>query len=476
MNKKRLVFMIFLLTQFSAIQILAQQATVFTTAKNTNLRITETGNLKFRTAHQPLEREVCVFVDSHKKFQKFIGIGSALTDASAETFFKLPEKIQREFLTAFFDKEKGIGYTFARTHINSCDFSSDIYTYVKENDSLLNSFDISHDRQFRIPFIKMAIDAAGGKLPMFVSPWSPPAWMKDNNDMLHGGSLLPKYYDSWANYFVKFIKAYEAENIPIFALTVQNEPMAKQIWESCIYTSVQERDFVKNHLGPILAKSGYQDKKIIIWDHNRDLIFQRAMDVLNDSEASKYVWGIGFHWYETWTKSNMMFDNVYKTHESFSDKHLLFTEGCVESFDMKRINDWSLGERYGYSMINDFNCGVEAWTDWNILLDETGGPNHVGNFCFAPAIGDVKHGKLLFTNSYYYIGQFSKFIRPGAQRINSTSNRDNLMVTAFQNSDNKIVVIVMNKSEKQVNYRLFINSKETATVSLPHSISTIIVD
>lgn len=460
----------------SGLQVFAQQATIYTTAKNTALRITKTGTQGFSTANQPVETQVCIFVDTNKQFQTVLGIGSALTDASAETFYKLPENLQNELLTSFYDKEKGIGFSFARTNMNSCDFSSESYTYVKDNDSLLQSFDISHDLKYRVPFIKKAIAASGGKLPMLISTWSPPAWMKDNNNMLLGGSLLPKYQNTWANYFVKFIHAYEAENIPVFGLTVQNEPMAKQKWESCIFTAKQETDFLKNYLGPTLANHGLQDKKIIIWDHNRDLLYQRAKDLLNDPEAAKYVWGIGYHWYETWTGGSMLFDNVRNVSESFPDKHLLFTEGCIEKFNINRLHDWSLGEKYGNSIINDFNNGVEGWLDWNIILDENGGPNHVGNYCFAPVIADTKGKKLTYTNIYYYLGQFSKFIRPGAKRIISSSNRDNLITAAFQNPDNKIVVIVMNKSEKMMNYQLFINSKETEIKSLPNSISTIIVD
>src|SRR5678815_5497684 len=138
----------------------------------------------------------------------------------------------------YYDKDKGIGYTLGRTNINSCDFSSDTYTYVTDGDKELKSFNLGHDEKFKIPLIKKAIEAAGGKLDLFVSPWSPPAWMKDNNDMLHGGKLKPEFYDSWANYYVKFIQAYEKEGIPVWGLTVQNEPMAKQTWESCMYTAV----------------------------------------------------------------------------------------------------------------------------------------------------------------------------------------------------------------------------------------------
>ena len=447
---------------------------VYTTADSSTYRLSVTDTLEFTEKGQPFENEVTVFVDPSKTFQTYFGIGAALTDAAAETFYKLPKDKQQEFLNAYFDTEKGIGYTVARTNINSCDFSSDMYTYVTDGDKELKTFNIEHDKKFKIPFIKEAMAAAGGKLNLFASPWSPPSWMKDNNDMLQGGKLKPEFYDSWALYFAKFIKAYEKEGVPVWGATIQNEPMAKQRWESCIYTATEEKDFLKKSLGPILEKEGLKEKKLIVWDHNRDMIYQRALTYFNDPEASKYIWGIGFHWYEAWSGGTPMYDNLKLVHEAFPDKHLLFTEGCAESFNATRYNAWQLGEKYGKNMINDFNNGMEGFTDWNIILDETGGPNHVQNFCFAPVHGDTKTGQLIYTNAYYYIGHFSKFIKPGAKRIISSSSRSQLLTTAFKNEDGKLVVVVMNESNIKTPYSIWINGKAAALTSLPHSIATLI--
>ena len=453
-----------------------KKVTVYTTADTANYRLTKTdSNLVFTDFGQPKETEVCVFVDPGKTFQTFLGIGGAITDASAETFAKLPKEKQQEVMQAYFDADKGIGYTLARTNIHSCDFSSGSYTYVKEGDKELKSFSIDHDKQYRIPFIKQAIATAGGKLTLYASPWSPPGFMKDSTHMLRGGKLKPEYYDAWANYFVKFVNAYEAEGIPVWGLSIQNEPMATQRWESCIYTAEEEGKFLKNNLGPALEKAGLGNKKIIIWDHNRDLIYQRASTTLSDPDVAKYVWGIGFHWYETWTGGDMQFDNLRRVAETFPDKNLIFTEGCVEAFKMEKINNWYLGERYGHSMINDFNAGTVGWTDWNILLDETGGPNHVQNFCFAPVHGDTKTGQVYYTNSYYYIGHFSKFIKPGAKRVISSTNRHDLISTAFINEDGKLAVVVMNEGDKKLPYRLWIGGKAVQVTALPHSIATLIL-
>lgn len=446
---------------------------VFTTADSTNLRLSPGETLTFSPFGQPFENQPCVFVDPAHQFQTFVGIGAALTDAAAETFAKLPPAKQTELLQAYFDPQKGIGYTLARTNINSCDFSSDMYTYVDENDRELKSFSLAHDERYKIPFIKKAIAAAGGNLPLFVSPWSPPAWMKDNQNMLQGGKLKPEFFDAWANYYVKFIQGYEKMGIPIWGLSVQNEPMAKQTWESCIFTAQEETDFIKNHLGPTLEKNGLADKKLIAWDHNRDLIYQRASTYLSDPEAAKYIWGIGFHWYEIWN-GGRQYENVKRVAEAFPDKHLLLTEACNYPFSWQTFEQWTWGEQYGENMIHDFNNGAVAWTDWNILLDETGGPNHVKNFCFAPIHAKTQAGSLHYMNSYYYIGHFSKFIRPGAKRIVSSSNRAQFLTTAFLNPDGSMVLIVMNQSKEKISYHLCLGEKAVETVSLPHSIVTMV--
>ncbi|QGK75720.1 glycoside hydrolase family 30 beta sandwich domain-containing protein [Flavobacterium sp. SLB02] len=448
---------------------------VYTTAENTNLRLSLSNNLISKPTLKQTNSTVSIQLDINKTDQTFLGIGGAITDASAEVFARLSPKKQQEFLTAYYNKNKGIGYSLARTNIHSCDFSSDSYTYVQEGDKDLKTFNIDHDRKYRIPLIKKAIETAGGKLTLFVSPWSPPAFMKDNNDILHGGVLLPEFAQSWANYYAKFIKAYEKEGIPVWGLTIQNEPMAKQRWESCIYTPEAERDFLKNFLGPTLEKEGLGDKKVIIWDHNRgDMLTTRANLVFSDPEVSKYAWGIGFHWYETWNGGTPKFESVGEVHKAFPDKNLIFTEGCIEKFDATKFQFWGNAERYGLNMINDFNNGTVAWTDWNILLDQNGGPNHVGNFCFAPIHADTTKDELIYTPMYYYIGHLSKFIRPGAKRIIQTISDKNLISTSFKNSDDKIITVVMNQSDKEIVYTV-INHDLQNTITIPaHAMQTIV--
>ena len=455
-------------------QIAGKQAIVYTTAESTTFRLTATDTLTFRPSQPTSEGKLYVFVDPRKTFQPFLGIGGALTDAAAETFAKLPAGRQEELLAAYYSTDRGIGYTLGRTNINSCDFSSESYTYVTEGDRDLRSFSIAHDLRFKIPLIKRAMAASGNRLKLFASPWSPPAYMKDNNDMLHGGHLRPEYFPAWAMYYTKFIESYRREGVPVWGITIQNEPMATQTWESCVYQSADERDFLKNHLGPVMARQGLRDVNIIVWDHNRDLIVQRAQAIYDDPAAAKYAWGIGFHWYEDWSGGQQMYGNVALVHRLYPDKHLLFTEGTPANFDSTAYGRWSLGEAYGRSMINDFNSGAEGWTDWNILLDERGGPNHVGNFCFAPIHADTRTGELIYTNSYYYIGHFSKFIRPGARRILAVPSRSMLLTTAFVNPDGSVVVVVMNPTDKRGAYNVVVGSVSAELNARPHSIQTVV--
>jgi glucosylceramidase len=446
------------------------QVAVYETAQMTAHRLTRVADAQLAPGRPLDETRNYVFVDAGKAFQTVIGIGGALTDAAAETYYKLPEPRRHELMRAYFDPADGIGYNFGRTHINSCDFSSESYCYVKDGDTALATFSVEHDLRYRVPFIKEAIAAAGGKLRLLASPWSPPAWMKGNGDMLHGGTLKPEYRESWARYYVAFIRAYEKEGIPIWGLTVQNEPLAVQTFESQYLTAEGERDFIKNFLGPTLVKNGLADRRLMIWDHNRTFMYQRVSVILDDPEAAKYVWGVAYHWY-----SDPAFGNVAQVREAYPQAHLMLTEACDYPYDIAKIHDWNWGEQYGAAMIEDFNNGAEAWTDWNVLLDEKGGPNHVGNLCYAPVHADTRTGELTFMNSYYYIGHFSKFVRPGARRIISSSTKDALKTTAFLNTDGSIAVVVMNATDSAEAFSLCVGSGTAALGSPAHSILTCVI-
>ncbi len=169
-----------------------------------------------------------------------------------------------------------------------------------------------------------------------------------------------------------------------------------------------------------------------------------------------------------------MFNNLDQINDAYPDKNLIFTEGCNEKFDTAKYQFWPNAERYGKSIINDFNQGTVAWTDWNILLDETGGPNHVSNLCFAPVHADTRTGELIYTPSYYYIGHFSKFIRPHAKRVGTAASRSALLSTSFLNEDGTMVTVVMNMTDKPVTYKLYVGGQAIEEVIMAHGIQTVV--
>jgi glucosylceramidase len=405
-----------------------------------------------------------VWVDPDRRFQTIEGFGGAFTEAAAVTWQALDAERREGFLRDCFDAESGHGYTLCRVHINSCDFSLGNYAHVETpGDLALESFSIDRDRSALLPFIQAAQRVAGRPIKLLASPWSPPAWMKTNGQMNHGGALRADCRAAWAQCYVRFIRAYEAEGVPIWGVSVQNEPAATQRWDSCLYSAEEERDFVRDHLGPALEGAGLGHVRIVVWDHNRDLMVERAGVVYRDAEAAKFVWGTGFHWY-----GEDHFDHVQLLHDAWPDKQLLFTEGCQEGGP--HLGSWELGERYARSMINDLNRWTVGWIDWNLLLDEHGGPNHVGNLCSAPILS--VGGALAHQSSYHYLGHFARFVKPSARRVLCAATRQALECTAFVNPDESLVTVAMNRTEEAQAFRLVVAGDAVVAELPPRSIAT----
>jgi glucosylceramidase len=446
------------------------------TARDSPHRLSEQPPLPALTepaARSSAAQRSSVYVDSGRRFQVVEGFGGAFTEAAAVTWQALSAPQRTALLQACFspDPALGHGYTLCRVHMNSCDFALGNYAHLAvPGDTALEHFSIERDRRHLLPFIQAAQAAAGRPIKLLVSPWSPPPWMKSNGQMNEGGHLLPEYRSTWARCFVRFIQAYEAEGVPIWGVSVQNEPEAHQRWDSCLYSAEEERDFVRDHLGPELAAAGLGHVRIVIWDHNRDRMVERAATVLRDAAAAQYVWGTGFHWY-----GENHFEHVQMLHDAWPDKQLLFTEGCQEGGP--HHGEWALGERYGRSMINDLNRWTVGWIDWNLVLDETGGPNHVGNLCSAPLLVDRASDAVLAQSSYHYIGHFARHVQPGAQRLLCASTREDLEASAFVNPDGRCATVVMNRSEQAIAMTLRIDGRElqslTVAVEMPaRSIAT----
>lgn len=400
--------------------------------------------------------------------QEIVGFGGAFTDASATLFSKLNADLQDEVIERYFGKS-GLGYNMGRVHINSCDFSTSSYSFDDtENDWDLKNFDTSlkRDSWTLIPLIKRAQAAIhsryAGKqsLKLLASPWSAPWWMKTGRTMI-GSSLRPECQAVWANYIGKWIQAYNDKGIPIWGITVQNEPESSNIFESTKMPAHEQAEFVARHLGPTL-KGRHPQVKIFAYDHNKDHLVDYANGVAHGEggAALKYLDGMAYHWY-----AGDFFQNVAITKTKFPNLMLLASEATYEKSHFANHDspswDWSNGLGYAHDIIGDLNAGSSGWIDWNLILDGTGGPNHVGNVCDAAMIVDIGQQKVHPHPQYYFIGHFSKFFRAGSRSLTTwvdgtavhwkkrhsygvCDQSDGLQATSVKNPTGEIAIVVLN--------------------------------
>ena len=383
-------------------------------------------------------------------YQTIYGFGAAFTECAVYNLCKVTAARKAEVLNAFFNPYTGAGFSLMRTAINSCDFSLAMYDYDgTSNDYNLANFDMSHDMKWMIPTIKQALRVPGANFKLFGSPWAPPAWMKTSNNRLGaagggGGSLRTDCYNSWANYFVKYINTMKANGIPIWGITIQNEPAYDAYWEACVYSAAQERDFLKNSLGPVFDTNKI-DAKIMIWDHNKDLIVDWANTILGDANAAKYAWGVAYHRY-----AGDLFQNLSTTHDNFPAYPMIATECSVR-------DTWTEAERMAHEIIGDLNNWSGGYLTWNLDTDYNGGPYHnrpEPGSCVGPIVLDsATNGIKIFPN-YYYMTHFSKYFQPGAVRVMSSLAGSTLEITTCKNTDGCIVVSVLNKSATAVPFKI----------------------
>jgi len=408
-------------------------------------------------------------------YQKIIGFGGAFTESAASVIGRLPASRRAEILNAYFSPG-GSSYTLCRVPIGSCDFSLNSYSYDETpGDTSLTGFSIAHDKEALIPLIKSAMAVPGAEFLLLASPWTPPSWMTTKGRLVaRNNHLKREYFGTYAEYLAKYIKAYASEGLNISYMTVQNESWSDSgKWETTQFQPQETVDFVKA-LAPVFASNSI-GSKIMIYDHNKGLnksgenqIKHYADRVFSDGDAKKSIWGVGFHWYgETQTDP---FTDMKVTHEAYPDQHLIHTEACAEGGP--HPNDYAVGERYGHDIIGCLNNWTEGWIDWNLVLDSRGGPNHSNNFCSAPVLADTATGKLIYNPSYYYLAHFSKFFRPGAVVISTTSSDPGLEAAACRNPDGKSAVVVMNRTEKPIGFKLKSGTQIIKPTIPPHSITT----
>jgi glucosylceramidase len=458
-----------LLVLFSLFFLLihSQSISVVQSVSGTSDRLTPKAPISF-TSTRP-SNPVTLQVNHNERYQQVLGFGGALTEAAAYVYSQLNPTLQNELIESYFGTS-GNQYSVCRTHINSCDFSLASYSFDdSNNDYNLNNFSIAHNQQYLFPFIKKVLSASVNQVRLFGSPWSPPAWMKTNHEM-DGSSTPgliqdPKIFASWALYFSKTVTDFNSVGIPLWGVTIQNEPEFAAPWEACCYTAQQQRDFLKTYLGPQLRKD-HPNLKIMIFDHNKDHVANWVQTITSDATAAQYVDGTAFHWY-----SGPDFPNLAQAHRAAPNKFLLATEACNSP---PSIGNWQHGEKYGYDIIGDLNNWAVGWTDWNVLLNLQGGPNHLNNYCDAPILADTSKQSLIYQPPYYYMGQISRYITPGSYIINSTVSGGSLWAVTAETSNGKTVVVVQNQNNNAIQYTLQ-DGNHYATVDSPaHSIQTLV--
>ena len=446
-----------------------------------------------------LESPARIKLNPSQKFQTITGFGGSFTESSAYLLNKLSKKNRDTILQAYFSEE-GANYSLTRTHMNSCDFSLSQYSYSPvEDDMELEYFTVKEDKDDLIPMIKDAMKVSKNGFKIIASPWTAAPWMKDNKKWV-GGKLLPKYYDTWALFFSKYADAYKEEGIDIWGFTVENEPHGNSDnWESMHYSPEEMTTFVQHHLGPKLEADGKENLKILGYDQNRAGLKEWVDVMFKDEASSKYYDGTAIHWYES--TYEVFPEALQYAHHKAPNKYLIETEGCIDSqvpewnndawYWKKEATDWGWDwasdkdkhlhpkyapvNRYARDIIGCLNNWVDGWVDWNMVLDRQGGPNWFENWCVAPVIVDPEKDEVYFTPLYYTMAHFSKYIRPQAQVIGLENSDTDLQVTAAQNTDGSIAVVVFNEGKIKKSFKLQLEEKEILVNIDAQALQTIIV-
>lgn len=409
-----------------------------------------------------------IYIYPDKKRQEIYGFGGAFTESSGYCYAQLSKEEKEKVLNWYFSEE-GLQYNMGRTHINSCDFSLSNYCACDDKeDGDFKSFTLKREEQYIFPLIYDAMDKAGQKLPLLLSPWSPPAYMKTNHSMNGGGKLKENYYGRWAKYIAHYITEMKKREMNVRWLTVQNEPNATQVWDSCRYTVKEEATFIREFLGKELEKSNLSDIGIYVWDHNKERACKRLEEILEVKGTREYVKGVGVHWY-----SGDHFENIEMLRQYYPELDILFTEGCVEYSKFDKEDEVKNAELYAHDMIGNFKSGLNGFLDWNLLLDEQGGPNHVGNYCAAPIMCKKDWEGVERHLSYYYIGHFSRYVKQGARVIWLSKYTANIEGVAFLNPDGERVVVLLNQTEYSIKAKVGEEKRGTFVELAPHSIVTI---
>ncbi len=482
-----------------------------------------------------------VSVDLKNKRQILDGIGSSLTESSAFVLASINPEKRKEVLEELFG-QSGANFPIIRTHMGSCDFSVEgNYSYDEvEDDPQLLHFTLDRDKEgFSIAEYPNIIDSTYDLLPLIrevaeikngqedkefrivASPWTAPAWMKDNNAYYGkgtGGRLKKENYDLFASYFIKYFEEMRNEGLEIWGITPVNEPLGNNgSWESMHFSAEEEAIFIGENLGPAIANSEFKQVKIFGFDQNRLELQDWANALLTNEASAKYITGLAIHWYASTFK---VFEEILDSvHNMYPDYTILHTEGCVDNLGIpagdwagdpdgwqekdwyqndswwweKHASDWgyttpwggpdhplySPVHRYARNIIVSLNNWMTGFIDWNVVLDKNGGPNHVGNFCGAPVMIDTESKDIYYTPVYHVLKHFSQTIRPGDVALKASpvqgELKDSLYVGATLNKQNEVVISMLNVSQEPIDYTLRLGEYAAKINAPKNSLKTIIV-
>lgn len=440
------------------------------------LRLTETKDtavsgkaeqrlLDFAEDMEGVENEV-VNLYPDRCFETFEGFGGAITDAAGYVYSLMSKEDQKRLMDTYFSGDQ-MDYRLVRIHMDSCDFSTGMYEAVSDpEDRELKTFSFERTEKYILPMLEDAQRAAGGRLELMLSPWSPPAFMKTNGSRKNGGHLKPEYADMWADYICRYIEEFQKRGFRVRRISLQNEAKAVQTWDSCVYSAAQEKEFLENHMYPALVRHGMEDIEVFIWDHNKERAFERAEEIVQ-GKAADMVSGVACHWY-----SGDHFESLDLLRKFYPDLKLIISESCIEYSKFSAEDEFENAARLSHEIIGDLSHGVTAFYDWNILLDEKGGPNHVGNYCQAPFLYDTVIKKLMPQKIQEHFYHFSHFIKSGAKRIAFSRYTDRIDMTAFANPDGTPVFVMLNRSKEKIPVTLRLDGQIVSFELEGHEICT----
>ncbi len=399
-------------------------------------------------------------------YETFEGFGGAITEAAAYVYSLMSDTQKKELLQAYFTPER-MHYTMVRIHMDSCDFCLEPYEAMTDPaDRDLQSFSFARTERYILPMLRDAETVAGKKLELMLSPWSPPVFMKTNGKRQQGGALKPEYYAMWADYLCRYIMEFRQRGFTVRRISLQNEPHAVQVWDSCVFTAAQQKAFLRDYMHPAMVRNGLDDVEIFLWDHNKERLYEWMCDVI-DEETAPLVAGGAFHWY-----SGDHFDALEMVKKRFPDKRLILSESCIELSKFDRRETERAAVSLAHEMIGDLNHGMTAFYDWNLLLDETGGPCYGKNFCMAPFHFNGETKKLYAAPHQKYLEHFSHAIVPGSVRIGASRYTERIDVTGWKRPDGTLAVILLNKTQRMLPVCLRMRGAAASFALHPRSVTS----